>query len=458
MFESVILANLIFNEEYLKNTFPYLKPEYFSDNSYRLLFELISTYIDKYGNRPTKQALDVELENKKIQGDLYNQSKHKIAALSYEQNDLEWLVDNTEKFCQNKAIYNAIMESVQIYDGKSDKEKGSLPQILSDALAVSFSSSVGHDFIDDAASRYEFYNRVEEKIPFDLDYMNKITDGGLPNKSLNIILAGTGAGKSLFMCHMAAGNILAGKNVLYITLEMSEERIAERIDANLMNINIKELKNMSQEAYEKRIGRIKSKASGKLIIKEYPTTSASVNHFRHLLNELKLKKRFKPDIIYVDYINICASARVKMSANSNSYTVVKAIAEELRGLATEYNLPVMSATQVNRDGLGASDVDLTNTSESIGLPQTSDLMFALITTEELEDLGQVMIKQLKNRYNDPGFYRKFILGIDRAKMKLYDVEQTAQSDLINNEMSNSQLSNTAVMSADKKQKLKSMFN
>lgn len=267
----------------------------------------------------------------------------------------------------------------------------------------------------------------------------------------------TGAGKSLFMCHMAAGNILAGKNVLYITLEMSEERIAERIDANLMNINIKELKNMSQEAYEKRIGRIKSKASGKLIIKEYPTTSASVNHFRHLLNELKLKKRFKPDIIYVDYINICASARVKMSANSNSYTVVKAIAEELRGLATEYNLPVMSATQVNRDGLGASDVDLTNTSESIGLPQTSDLMFALITTEELEDLGQVMIKQLKNRYNDPSYYRKFILGIDRAKMKLYDVEQTAQSDLINNETSYQQ-PNTAVMSADKKQKLKSMFN
>ena len=348
-----------------------------------------------------------------------------------EPTDTEWLTDQTEKFCQDKAIYNAIMESVRILDDKVDKQaKGSIPKLLSDALGVSFDSSVGHDYIDDYSSRFDFYHRHETKIPFDLDIFNKITKGGIPNKTLNIALAGTGVGKSLFMCHVAASAMSQGLNVLYITLEMAEEKIAERIDANLLNIDISDLHTMSKTDYDRKFTALCSKTQGKLIIKEYPTASASAMHFRALLNELQLKKSFKPSIIFIDYLNICSSARIKAGANVNSYSYIKAIAEELRGLAVEFNVPIVSATQTTRSGFTSSDPGLEDTSESFGLPATADFMFALISTEELQQMNQIMVKQLKNRYNDPNHFKRFVIGIDRAKMKLYDVEQVAQEDLV----------------------------
>jgi len=432
--EQTIFGNLVFREDYGRKVIPFLKQEYFQDSTDRLLFEMISSYVNKYNNFPTQEALIIDLEAKtSLDQKIFDSVKETIEQLDYEPaTDLDFLVDNTEKFCQEKAIYNGIMESIQILDNKKDTtlSKGSIPQILSDALAVSFDSNIGHNWMDDSESRFEFYNRKETKVPFGLEYFNKITDGGLPTKTLNIILAGTGVGKSLFMCSCAADNLMSGKNVLYITLELAEERVAERIDANLLDIPIKELKRMNKELYLKKIDRIKSKTMGKLIVKEYPTSSAGSSNFRYLLNELKLKKNFKPDIVYIDYLNICASSRMKYSANMNSYTYVKAIAEELRGLAVEFNVPVVSATQTTRSGFSNSDLGLEDTSESFGLPATADLMFALITSEELESMNQLMVKQLKNRYNDPSFHKRFVIGVDKSKMRLYNVEASAQEDIV----------------------------
>jgi replicative DNA helicase len=434
--EQKILKHLLIDEEYTRKVLPFIKSEYFQNASEKLLFDQISNYVVKFNTMPTREALEIEIDKKINLTD--EQHKGTIKLINEitgdsDISDTEWLIVNTESFCQEKAIYNGIMQSIQILDNKNTKEsldKGSIPGILADALSVSFDHHVGHDFIDDADNRFDFYHRVEKRMPFDLDYFNRITKGGLPQKSLNIVLAGTGVGKSLFMCHCAAANLSLGKNVLYITLEMAEERIAERIDANLMNVEVDRLVGLPKETYLKKVERIKEKTTGKLIIKEYPTASASVSHFKHLLNELKLKRQFVPDIIYIDYLNICASARIKHGANVNSYTYIKAIAEELRGLAVEYKLPVVSATQTTRSGYASSDVELTDTSESFGLPATADLMFALISTEELEDLNQIMVKQLKNRYNDPTTNKRFVIGVDRAKMRLYDVEQTAQDDIL----------------------------
>lgn len=430
MIENTILAHLLTNETYARKVLPFIKLEYFQDNSHKLIYKTVAAYLEKYNVLPSKEAVTIDLN--KVNGlssDMHETTQVKVNALEADVlTDMSWLVDQTEKYCQDRAVYNAIMESITIIDGKtSDKDKGAIPQILSEALAVSFDNSVGHDFLLDTESRYEFYHRKEEKIAFDLDYFNKITRGGLPRKSLNVALAGTGVGKTLFMCHAAAANLTTGYNVLYITMEMSEERIAERIDANLLNVTVDELKILPKDVYEKKMDRLRSKCKGRLIVKEYPTSSAGSGNFRHLLQELKLKKKFMPDIIYIDYLNICASSRMKMGANVNSYTYIKAIAEELRGLAVEFNLPIVTATQTNRDGYNSSDVDLTNTSESFGLPATADLMFAIISTEELENIGQLMIKQLKNRYNDLGLHRSFVIGVDRAKMRLYDVEVSAQS-------------------------------
>ncbi len=430
MIENTILAHLLTNETYARKVLPFIKLEYFQDNSHKLIYKTVASYLEKYNVLPSKEAVVIDLN--KVNGlssDMHETTQAKVNGLQADVlTDMVWLVDQTEKYCQDRAVYNAIMESITIIDGKtSDKDKGAIPQILSEALAVSFDNSVGHDFLQDTESRYEFYHRKEEKIAFDLDYFNKITRGGLPRKSLNVALAGTGVGKTLFMCHAAAANLTTGYNVLYITMEMSEERIAERIDANLLNVTVDELKILPKDVYEKKMDRLRSKCKGRLIVKEYPTSSAGSGNFRHLLQELKLKKKFAPDIIYIDYLNICASSRMKMGANVNSYTYIKAIAEELRGLAVEFNLPIVTATQTNRDGYNSSDVDLTNTSESFGLPATADLMFAIISTEELENIGQLMIKQLKNRYNDLGLHRSFVIGVDRAKMRLYDVEVSAQS-------------------------------
>lgn len=431
-FEKVIFANLIYNEEYGRKVVPFLKKEYFTDSVDKILFDLFDDYISKFNKFPSKEALTIDLSNKENVGeDLFKRTSSAIEDLKVDDTDFEWLIDKTEKFCQEKAVYNAIMESIKIIDDKSGKTaKGSIPKILSDALGVSFDTSVGHDFIEDFESRFEFYHKKEEKIPFDLDYLNLITKGGLPKKTLNIILAGTGVGKSLFMCHCAAGNLSQGKNVLYITMEMAEERIAERIDANLLDVQVDELIMLPKDAYEKKIQRLKAKTVGKLIIKEYPTACAGSANFRHLLNELKIKKNFVPDIIYIDYLNICMSSRIKMNAAVNSYTLVKAIAEELRGLAVEFNVPIVSATQTTRSGYSNSDVELTDTSESFGLPATADFMIAIINSEELEQLNQLMVKQLKNRYNDPSFNKRFVIGVDRSKMKLYNVEQSAQEDLL----------------------------
>ena len=430
MIEQSILSNLINNEQYFRKSIPFLKQDYFQDRSHKLAFKLIDEYVKKYSSQPTTKALVIDLEEEPLNQDEIDNVRTLINGLDAEPiKDSEWLVDQTEKFCQDKAIYNAIMNSINILDGKTDKTKNAIPQILSDALAVSFDTNVGHDFLEDADSRYEFYHKKEQRIPFDLEYFNKITKGGVPNKTLNIALAGTGVGKSLFMCHCAAANLTRGNNVLYITLEMAEEKIAERIDANLLNVTVDELAMLPKDAYDKKIERVRGKTTGKLIIKEYPTATAGSANFRHLFNELKIKKGFVPDIVYIDYLNICNSSRMKQGGSVNSYTYIKAIAEELRGLAVEQNVPIISATQTTRSGFTNTDLGLEDTSESFGLPATADFMFALISSEELQDLNQMMVKQLKNRYSDPATNRKFVIGVDRPKMKLYDVEQKAQADL-----------------------------
>ena len=429
--EQTILKNLIYNEDYLRKVLPFIKSEYFSDRTERLIFDEISSFTHTYNNPPTIEALGLAVKERRNLTDeeVEKSETHlkEIESTKLEQSQIQWLVDKTEKFCQEKAIYNAVLGSISILDGKDKtNDKGAIPKILSDALAISFDTTVGHDYLENSDERYEFYHRKEERIPFDLEYFNKITNGGLPNKTLNIALAGTGVGKSLFMCHVAAGAMSQGFNVLYITMEMAEEKIAERIDANLLNVTLDDLRDLPKELYDKKVNRIKEKTTGKLIIKEYPTASASATHFRTLLNELNLKKSFIPNIIFIDYLNICCSSRIKAGANINSYTYVKSIAEELRGLAVEFGVPIVSATQTTRSGFTSSDPGLEDTSESFGLPATADLMFALITSEELEELGQIMVKQLKNRYADPTHYKRFTIGVDRAKMKLYDLEMSAQ--------------------------------
>ena len=436
--EQKILKHLILDEEYTRKTLPFIKGEYFQESSEKLLFTEIESYVNKYNTMPTQEALAIEIDKRINLTD--EQHKKTIALVKQitidpEVSDTKWLIDATEDFCQEKAIYNGIMQSIQILDDKNKNnaeklDKGSIPKILADALSVSFDNHIGHDFIDDAETRYDFYHKVERRIPFDLDYLNRITKGGLAEKSLNIVLAGTGVGKSLFMCHCAAANLTMGKNVLYITMEMAEERIAERIDANLMNVELDRLIGMPKETYLKKVETLREKTKGKLIIKEYPTASANVNHFSHLLNELKLKRQFIPDIIYIDYLNICTSSRIKAGSNVNSYTMIKAIAEELRGLAVECNVPIVSATQTTRTGYSSSDVGLEDTSESFGLPATADFMFALISSEELQQLGQIMVKQLKNRYGDPAMHKRFVIGVDYSKMKLYNTEESAQDDLV----------------------------
>jgi replicative DNA helicase len=432
--EKTILSNLLFNEEYTRKVLPFIKDEYFRDSNQKLAFKLIQDYIGKYNALPSKEALRIDLQNRNNISEMSFKEVNDI--IDHLENDNKtsssWLIEHTEKFCQDQALFNAISKSIQLISGddKVDISKGAIPELLSTALSVSFDTNIGHDLVDDWERRFDLYHTKESKIAFNLDYFNKITKGGLSKKTLNICLAGTGVGKSMFMCHCAAGNLIDGLNVLYITLEMAEERIAERIDANLMNIAIDELSVLPKDVYEKKIEKIKSKTIGKLIIKEYPTASAGANNFRYLLNELKLKKNFKPDIIYVDYLNICNSSRLKVGSNVNSYLYIKAIAEELRGLAVEHNLPIVSATQTNRTGYTNSDVGLEDTSESFGLPATADFMFAIISNEQLANLNQLLVKQLKNRYSDPNMNRKFIVGVDRSKMKLYNVEQSAQRDII----------------------------
>ena len=432
--EQTIIKNLIYNEEYVRKVLPFIRPDYFSDNAEKIVFKEIFEFINQYKNPPTHEALVINFTEKKTLTEPQVQEAiellNKVHLDKDEPTETQWLIEQTEKFCQDKAIYNAIMESVSILDSKSEKRtKGEIPQLLSDALGVSFDNNIGHDYTQDFDSRYDSYHKVESRIRFDLDLFNKITKGGLPIKTLNIALAGTGVGKSLFMCHVAAGNMSQGQNVLYITMEMAEEKIAERIDANLLNIDLDELRTISKEDYTRKFSALKSKTQGKLIIKEYPTAGASVLHFRALLNDLALKKNFRPDIIFIDYLNICCSARIKPGANVNSYSYIKAIAEELRGLAVEFSVPVVSATQTTRSGFSNSDPGLEDTSESFGLPATADFMFALVSNEELEALNQILVKQLKNRYGDPNLYKRFVLGIDRAKMRLYDVEESAQQDI-----------------------------
>ena len=430
--ETTILRNLVFNEEYSRKVIPFIQPDYFEQRTEKIIFQEITQFIVKYGAAITTEALAIELENRTDLSETeVKESREITSSLTDAPVERNWLLDTTEKWCRDRAIYLALMESIGIADG-GDKEKNrdAIPSILSDALAVSFDNHIGHNYLEDYKERYESYHRKEDRIPFDLEYFNKITKGGLPNKTLNVALAGTGVGKSLFMCHMASSVLLNGRNVLYITMEMAEEKIAERIDANLLNVPIQDLVELPKSSFENKVTNLTKKTQGQLIIKEYPTASAHSGHFKALLNELSLKKSFKPDIIFVDYLNICASSRYKGSANINSYTLVKSIAEELRGLAVEAEVPIVSATQTTRSGYGSSDVDLTDTSESFGLPATADLMFALISTEELEQLGQIMVKQLKNRYNDPTVFKRFIVGIDRAKMRLYDCEQTAQEDIL----------------------------
>jgi replicative DNA helicase len=429
--EQTILKTLICNEDYLRKVLPFLKSDYFTDNSERIIYNEIASFTETYNSSPSVEAVGIAIkERRNLTTEEVQRCEDYLKEIEVNkqtETEIQWLVDRTEKFCQEKAIYNAVLGSISILDGKDkNHDKGQIPKILSDALAVSFDNSVGHDYLQDSDDRFEFYHRKEERIPFDLEYFNKITKGGLPNKTLNIALAGTGVGKSLFMCHVAAGCMVQGKNVLYLTLEMSEEKIAERIDANLLNVTVDDLMDLPKDMYDKKVAKVREKTTGKLIIKEYPTASASVIHFRTLLNELNLKRSFVPDIIFIDYLNICCSSRIKAGANINSYSYVKAIAEELRGLAVEYNVPIVSATQTTRSGFTSSDPGLEDTSESFGLPATADLMFALISSEELEELGQIMVKQLKNRYNDPTFHKRFTLGIDRSKMKLFDIEQAAQ--------------------------------
>ena len=429
--EVKILANLIHNEEYARKVVPFIDPEYFQERLEKVIVQEVLGFFDKYNKTPTQDILKIELGNRRdITDKELSEAQRIIDTLQHDRTNLDWLVQHSEKFCKDKAVYNAILRSIKIIDGKDQKlTQEAIPKILADALAVSFDSHVGHDYIDNADERFDFYHRIEEKIAFDLEMMNKITAGGLSKKSLNIVLAGTGAGKSLFMCHVAASTLMQGRNVLYITMEMAEERIAERIDANLLNITMDELKVIDKKAYENRISKISNKTQGKLIIKEYPTAGAHSGHFRALIEELKTKRDFTPDLLIIDYLNICSSARLKMGSSVNTYTYIKSIAEELRGLAVEYNVPILSATQTTRSGYDNSDVSLTDTSESFGLPATADLMFALIRSEELDELNQIMIKQLKNRYADPSRFKRFVVGVDRSKMKLYDVEDSAQDDI-----------------------------
>ena len=432
--ETTILKNLIYNEEYTRKVLPFLSVNYFQEREDKILYEKIAEYINQYNALPTQEALAIELDKSSIKDEEFQNTLKLLESITNENDEanISWLLDSTEKFCQDRAIYNAVVESISILDekGRNTRDKGSIPDILSDALSVSFDPHVGHDYFLDADERYKFYHRIEEKIPWDLEFFNRITKGGLSNKTLNIALAGTGVGKSLFMCHVAASCLSQNYNVLYITLEMAEERIAERVDANLLNISIDDLQKLPKDLYDKKIDKLKQTTKGKLIVKEYPTAAANVNHFRALLNELNLKKSFVPHIILIDYINICTSSRIKPGSNVNSYTYIKSIAEELRGLAVENAVPILSATQTTRSGFTNTDIGLEDTSESFGLPATADFMFAIISTEQMEELNQIMIKQLKNRYSDPTSNRKFVIGIDRSKMKLYDVEQFAQNELV----------------------------
>jgi len=429
--EYKILSNLIFDEDYVRKVIPFIKEDYFDNLSERVVFSEINNYVTNYDNLPTKSVIGIQIENRNdLSDEIFKESFEVINNLTEEKVDYSWLIDTTEKWCKERAVYLALMESIKVADGKDKtKSRDAIPSILSEALSVSFDDHVGHDYFNDADARYEFYHRKEDKIEFDLEMFNKITKGGLPRKTLNIALAGTGVGKSLFMCHQAASCLLQGQNVLYITLEMAEERIAERIDANLFNMDIKTLVDLPKPMYDTKVHKLVNKTRGRLIIKEYPTASAHAGHFKSLLNELSLKKGFSPDIIFIDYLNICSSSRFKGTI-VNSYTFVKAIAEELRGLAVEYDVPIVSATQTTRTGYGSSDVELTDTSESFGLPATADFMFALISTEELEEMNQIMVKQLKNRYNDPTMNKRFVVGIDRAKMKLYNLEDSAQMNIV----------------------------
>ena len=433
--EQTILKNLIQNEEFTRKVIPFLREEYFTDQTDKLIFNLTKEYFDNYVKSPTVEALLINLDKVTTVSDNIVASSTKLldSFSSTEDTPQEWLVNETEQWCKDRAIYIAVMDSIEVIDKKSQRSTGEIPELLKDALSVSFDTHIGHDVIEDADDRFEFYNTEEEKIPFDLEYFNKITKGGLPNKTLNILLAGTGVGKSMFMCHHASSCMLMGKNVLYLTLEMSEEKIAERIDANALNIPIKDIPNLSKKQFTTKIDRLKNKTKGKLIVKEYPTASAHVGHFRHLLQELNIKKDFKPDIIFIDYLNICSSHRVRPGSGANSYTLVKSIAEELRGLAVEFDVPIVSATQTTRSGYGSTDIGLEDTSESFGLPATADLMFALITSEELDELDQMVVKQLKNRYNDPTIFKRFVIGVDRSRMKFYDVEQDAQEELIDSD-------------------------
>lgn len=432
--EFVILKNLVKEDVFARKVLPFINDDYFAERDERYVYEQIREYFHKYNSIPTIEALGIELEKSVMNDADYKLTKVILDKLSKQTEDtpLEWLVEETEKWCKDRAVYNAVMDSIEILDEKSKRSQGEIPDLLKEALSVSFDTNIGHDFLLDSDARYDFYHTEETKLPFDLDYFNKITKGGLPNKTLNIALAGTGVGKTLFMGHVAANCLMMGKNVLYITMEMAEERIAERIDSNLLNIPIRELTELPKTMYDKKIERLREKTKGKLIIKEYPTASAHVGHFRHLLQELNLKKDYKPDIIIVDYLNICTSFRVRPGSNVNSYTLVKSIAEELRGLAVEFDVPVLSATQTTRSGYANTDIDLTDTSESFGLPATADFMFALISSEELEQLDQMLIKQLKNRYNDPTMNKRFVIGVDRSRMKLYDCEQQAQEELVDN--------------------------
>ncbi len=432
MFALTILKSLINDEEYARKVIPFIVDDYFEEVSHKVVFEEVRDFLEQYDKVPNKEVLHVEIEKRSdLSEDVFKLVRLTIDSLEPSKSDPQWILDKTETWCKERAIYSALVEAIKIADGKDDKRKpDAIPSILSDALAVGFDTHVGHDYIDDSKDRFEYYHRVENKIPFDLDYFNKITSGGLSDKTLNIALAGTGVGKSLFMCHVASSVLLQGKNVLYITLEMAEEKIAERIDANLLNTNIKDIQELPKSTFTNKIDKLAAKTSGKLIIKEYPTASAHVGHFKSLLQELKLKKSFEPDIIFVDYLNICASSRYRGAVNVNSYSYVKAIAEELRGLAVEASVPICSATQTTRSGFASSDPNLTDTSESFGLPATADLMFALVSTEDLEGLNQIMVKQLKNRYNDPTYNKRFVVGIDRAKMRLYDCEQSAQDDIV----------------------------
>tara|TARA_B100000123_G_scaffold25277_2_gene17375 strand:+ start:735 stop:2117 length:1383 start_codon:yes stop_codon:yes gene_type:complete len=430
--EQTILKNLIQNDEFIRKTLPFIKEEFFQERQEQFIFREIKEYFMKYSASPTSEALLITIDEKdnidsQLMGDISNLLK--IVGDDTEKTPYDWLLDTSEEWCKDRAIYNGVMDSIEIIRDES-RSKGDIPEILKDALSTSFDSNIGHDFLEDYESRFDFYHTEEEKIPFDLEMMNKITKGGLPNKSLNICMAGTGVGKSLFMCHMASSCLLQGKNVLYVTMEMAEEKIAERIDANLLDISLNDLQDLPKEMYDRKIKRVRDKTKGKLIIKEYPTASAHVGHLRHLLQELNLKKDFVPDMMFIDYLNICASSRVRPGGQVNTYSYVKSIAEEMRGLAVEFDVPIMSATQTNRTGFVSTDIGLEDTSESFGLPATADFMFAVMSTEELQELDQIMIKQLKNRYNDPTYNRRFVLGIDRAKMRLYDCEQSAQDELI----------------------------